>query len=456
MVSAKVIVYRFLIWCSGSDEQILELVPNSERKRHAQYGILVLIPAILALFTMPLAISTVTDHILLIIIVTIVWSGIIFHFDRFVVSSFNKIIEKNDYWKGLLIRILLASFVGLIIGHPFVLEFFSDKIDFIINEKMNEDAQKFETRKDTMRMNNKSLNDSLNQIVNKRQIELKKLERFRIFEENGGEFKDSTWGSTTKKSSFGPQSKSLRDVWQRDTNEFVKLVNAIDSEKTKNDLRLVVNLNRIDSMKSVFINNYPRDYLAKIEVFDELKKKPGSKAGVIEFILIALFILIDIAAVGLKSITKPGVYDYILSNQRRDMITIVSYGGYLGTQLNSFLSILLNSKLRVFTVMIARTTEYLIRFLNFDIDSSKLEEFELRSQKIRNSIFLNLSDEEGREALKRKYVSAIIFILHTTIAYYITRMITDTAIAAAALAAALYIISKFEYRNPSVQNSGTH
>ena len=86
----KQTIFEFLLWCSGSNPDLIEKSPRSEHIKHAGYGALVLIPAVLALFTMTYALSTVTDHWYFYVPAGICWAAIIFFADRFLVSSFRK------------------------------------------------------------------------------------------------------------------------------------------------------------------------------------------------------------------------------------------------------------------------------------------------------------------------------------------------------------------------------
>ncbi len=86
----KSILYRFLILCAGSDEDILAKCPRSEHIKHAGFGSLVLVPATLGLFSMTYAISTFVENPFVYIAAGVTWAGIIFIFDRFLISTFRK------------------------------------------------------------------------------------------------------------------------------------------------------------------------------------------------------------------------------------------------------------------------------------------------------------------------------------------------------------------------------
>ena len=81
---------RFFIWCAGSDQSILEKCPDSERTKHAGFGSLVIVPAVLAFISMSYAVSTLTENATVYFVLGTVWALIVFTFDRFIVSTFRK------------------------------------------------------------------------------------------------------------------------------------------------------------------------------------------------------------------------------------------------------------------------------------------------------------------------------------------------------------------------------
>lgn len=142
----KLSFYQFLVWCAGSNPDVLAKCPRSEHIKHAGYGVLVLIPAVLSCFTMTYALSTFIDHSYFYVPAGICWAAIIFFADRFLVSSFRK---ANNLWRpgstprqmqrlnlshdlfsfAFISRLLLSGFIGIGIAHPFVLLYFHKDIE---------------------------------------------------------------------------------------------------------------------------------------------------------------------------------------------------------------------------------------------------------------------------------------------------------------------------------------
>lgn len=122
---------RFFLWCSGADADLLARLPAFETTKQAGLGTLVVVPAVLALFAMTYALSTVSSQPLVYGGGGVLWAAIVFCFDRFLVSTFRKSGSvSRDVTSGVFLsRVVLAGFVGMIVAHPLVMLYFSDSID---------------------------------------------------------------------------------------------------------------------------------------------------------------------------------------------------------------------------------------------------------------------------------------------------------------------------------------
>ena len=131
----KSTLYRFLIRCAGSDEDILANAPFGTYKTCRLWR-LVLVPATLGLFSMTYAISTFVESPYLYIMAGITWAGIIFIFDRFIISTFRKkeSIAKDAASVTFISRIIFSAFVGIAVAHPLVLLYFHQSIDVNMDE----------------------------------------------------------------------------------------------------------------------------------------------------------------------------------------------------------------------------------------------------------------------------------------------------------------------------------
>ncbi|MFQ5527505.1 MAG: DUF4407 domain-containing protein, partial [Thermoanaerobaculia bacterium] len=116
-----------LDFCHG----LLDRVPRSETIKQIGYGTLVVVPAVLAFFAMSYALSTLTESRLVYMGGGVVWSVIVFCFDRFIVSTFRKSQSTIDDLTSMvfLSRLAFAAFVGVLVAHPLVMLYFNDSVE---------------------------------------------------------------------------------------------------------------------------------------------------------------------------------------------------------------------------------------------------------------------------------------------------------------------------------------
>lgn len=129
---------RFFIFCSGSDEDILEECSAGERNKYAGIGATVFFTAVMAMIASSYALYTVFDNYYSAIFFGIVWGFLIFNLDRFIVST----IKKRDSFFDELIqaspRILLAIIIAVVISKPLELKIFEKEINQVLLEEKNQ------------------------------------------------------------------------------------------------------------------------------------------------------------------------------------------------------------------------------------------------------------------------------------------------------------------------------
>ncbi len=124
---------RFFIWLSGADRDLLDKstnAPRTERIRFGGLGSLVLIPAVLAFFSMTYALSTIVESPWIYVGAGLIWGGMILAIDRYLVSTIYKTSLKggNGRLWAILARYVFALLVGFAVAHPMVLLWFDDSI----------------------------------------------------------------------------------------------------------------------------------------------------------------------------------------------------------------------------------------------------------------------------------------------------------------------------------------
>ncbi|MCH9649728.1 MAG: DUF4407 domain-containing protein [Deltaproteobacteria bacterium] len=305
---------RFLLWCAGSDLELLET--PAERTKQAGLGTLVLIPALLASFAMTYAISTLTTNLVVPILAGLAWALIVFCFDRYVVSTFRK---SASLWADLaspifLTRFILAGFIGLIVAHPLVLLYFEDSIDQQLQVERAASLEAIEAsfgpRFDRIEASRGALRQ---EIQEKEQI---RLEAQSILMEEVGGIES---GRTTGRVGRGPAAQAqerLRDMADQDLVTLRAELQAQDEALRRESADLVAQRQLERGAPQA------RDYIARSQALEALRAQSLELTRVHAF-LILFFVFVDTLPLLFKTLTPRGPYDERLMLQEETVFSQV-------------------------------------------------------------------------------------------------------------------------------------
>jgi len=138
----------FLIFCSGSEKDLIAQCPNTERNKYASIGATVFLTGFLAAVSSGYALFTIfrgEDYaVLAAICFGLVWAAVIFNLDRYIVSS----LRKEGNWKKELLyatpRFVIAILISLVIAKPLEVRIFSSRIE---QQILEDKRQKLEDEK---------------------------------------------------------------------------------------------------------------------------------------------------------------------------------------------------------------------------------------------------------------------------------------------------------------------
>lgn len=128
-----------LIKIAGYDLETAKNCSSAEINKLAMHGTLVIIPALLGLFTFGYAMYLFSNNLHYAIIGGVVWACIILLIDRAIISSGT---SKRGFSASMLGRFLLAVVIGLSVAEPAVLFIFKDSIDEAIHQKFRENQHR--------------------------------------------------------------------------------------------------------------------------------------------------------------------------------------------------------------------------------------------------------------------------------------------------------------------------
>ena len=309
---------NFFTWCAGSDNKILSKCSGAEQTKHAGFGTLVLIPAVLAFISMTYALSTIdkiSDKPLLYFAGGVVWGIIIFTIDRFIVSTHRR---RNNNWEefkniNLYLRLFFALFLGVVSSHPFVLLYFDGSITHEIKKEITDNISETDS---LFRKSSDSLHVNLNHLVAHKLC----MEKLLTAEQSGHKVALDCGYSSGIPNIAGnfPRTKEIKRLIETDS------IN-IQKERERVNLK-IAELNKIKEEKQDFYKNHTSfDYLKRELTLEKLKKDNNIIAYSQWFIMIVL-ILLDISAVTFKTFAPFGMYDKVLRDES-DLLKNIDISG---------------------------------------------------------------------------------------------------------------------------------
>lgn len=302
-------IYDFLVFVSGSDKDVLEICQKSEHTKHAMYGALILVPAILGFVSMSYAISTISSKPYVFLTAGALWGIIVMIIDRFIVSSYRKVplIEDSDFWHHLfaawgavLSRIILAAVIGIAVGHPLVLWYFDDVIQ---DELRKEKIKKYQDFENSAKGN-----------VNNIRSEYERISR-KVDEENRLYLLEMTGGKGEMVSGVageGPLAKRAELQAAIYTAQRDSVQKILDTENLKAKSEAEKNKNNLDAQNV--------GYMSKDQALEELIKEKGWEIEGKRYFIIFCFVLLDTIVVVLKAGLRAGPYDFLLTEKERSDI----------------------------------------------------------------------------------------------------------------------------------------
>ena len=329
-------VTKALWWCAGADEYFLTKSPMQDRVKYAGIGGIVLCTGLLACFSGGFAFYTIFGPknnaindtfswgaLLGSIVFGIVWGLIILNLDRFIVSSTGKGDGTDSVtWKELgqaLPRIIIALILGFAISAPLEIKILESEIDSELSayqkeyaEKLNQqtdilfkqkvaklekDKLEYEKKLQSYEKELKVYDDEIDQLVARQQAEMQDKRAY----------------------GFGPVAKKMQadiETKRAEKDKFVKLKSA-DVKSWRKQLDFVdgqINRNS-DDLRNAYKENEKRSHgydglLKRIQISHEI-------GGWIPWIILGVFLCIEMGPIFFKMMLNKGPYDYMVENYNK-------------------------------------------------------------------------------------------------------------------------------------------
>ena len=308
---------QLLMICSGGNIHILRKTP-SEWNKFAGIGGIVLFTAVFATLSAGYAMYTVFDDIWISVGFAILWGLMIFNLDRYIVSSIKK---TGTVWNQILMavpRLILATFLGIIISKPLELKIFEKEV----NKQLNTIIQRNKTQLQA-EMNGRILQQSGPFETEKKQIASKIAGYQASYDSASVELEKEILGKqsglTSGKVGFGSNAKrksELKEQRRLDLENYQKQMQPrlqyLDKEISKVYTNIETERNKTETFEDKF-----NGFAARLQALDELGKN-SAIIGLAASFIMGLFICLEISPVLVKLISSVGPYDYLLEKTEND------------------------------------------------------------------------------------------------------------------------------------------
>ncbi|MEG0761747.1 MAG: DUF4407 domain-containing protein, partial [Chryseobacterium sp.] len=277
-----------------------------------------LFTAVFATLSAGYAMYTVFDDIWISIGFGVLWGLMIFNLDRYIVSSIKK---TGTWWNQILMsipRLILATFLGIIISKPLELKIFEKEV----NKQLNTIIQRNKTQLQA-EMNGRILQQSGPFETEKKQIQTQIADYQKSYDSASVELEKEILGKqtglTSGKVGFGTNAKrksELKEQRRLDLENYQKSaaprLEYLDKEISKVYTNIETERNKTETFEDKF-----NGFAARLQALDELGKNSAIIATAAAFIM-GLFICLEISPVLVKLISHIGPYDHLLAKAEND------------------------------------------------------------------------------------------------------------------------------------------
>jgi hypothetical protein len=308
---------KFLMVCSGGNIHILRKTP-SEWNKFAGIGGIVLFTAVFATLSAGYAMYTVFDDIWTAIGFGVLWGLMIFNLDRYIVSSIKK---TGTWWNQILMsipRLILATFLGIIISKPLELKIFEKEVNKQLNTIIQRNKKQLQGE-----MNGRILQQSGPFETEKKQISDKIANYQKSYDSASVELEKEILGKqsglTSGKEGFGSNAKrkqELKEQRRQDLESYQKQVASRMEYLDKEISKVYTNLETERKSTDTFEDKF-NGFAARLQALDELGKN-SAIIGLAASFIMGLFICLEISPVLVKLISHVGPYDYLLEKTEND------------------------------------------------------------------------------------------------------------------------------------------
>jgi hypothetical protein len=333
---------RFLWWCAGADPVILRRCPMNDRVKYAGIGGVVFCTGLLAAVSGGFAYYTIFapkgdavhdsaihwNSVLSSGIFAFVWGMIILNLDRFIVSSTGKGDGKDSISIGevgrALPRIIIALILGFAISAPLEVRILKSEIDANLQKVQEDYKMELDLQTDS------NINMQVVRYEEKIAVVEVKLQEYEDYvEKRRLELNDqyvkleleAEGRSGTGHAGRGPAWKDKKDNLDR---QKASLDQYIDEKKSETDNlkgdreKLHEQIDELDASRQ---QKKEENYVVAHQLDGLLKRVQISHeiGGIIPWVILLVFLCIEMGPIFFKMMMTKGVYDYMVLNMDKKL-----------------------------------------------------------------------------------------------------------------------------------------
>ncbi len=305
---------KFLILCSGANISVLKKT-QIEWNKQAGVGGVILFTAIFASLSSGYALYTIFDNYIIATVFSLLWGGMIFNLDRFIVSSMKKTGSFAQQFFLALPRLILAFILGVVISKPLELKIFEKEINKQLNVIINrnktqlQDSMNIRFKQQTLPYQTER--DSIQTRITKLRKEVADATT-----EMEKEIIGTGTETTSGKAGFGPNAKRKEELRKQKMEELDQYYAQAKSSLDTLDGKIAgiyANLSR-ELKASAPVEDGFNGFAARMQALDELGKSVPIIA-MASFFVMLVFIVLEMSPVFVKLISSAGPYDYLMEKE---------------------------------------------------------------------------------------------------------------------------------------------
>ena len=397
-------ITQFLWWCAGADSYFLKKSPVGDRVKYAGIGGVVLATGFFAALSGGFAFYTIFKTkgdanndasmsfslLVGVILFAAIWGIIIFNLDRFIVSSTGKgdgtdSITIKEIGQALP-RIIIAFILGLAISAPLEIKI----LDSEINAELSKYQEKYTSE----------LNANTDKLFKQKQAALekdkaeyeKKLNSYemqlKVFDVEKDKLVAIRQAETKDKRAYGigPVAKQMQVDIDNKSSEKDKFIKLKAAEVISWRKQLDFSNKKINELSDELRESY-KDNEKIAHGYDGLLKRiqiSHEIGGIIPWLILAVFLCIEVGPIIFKLMMTKGPYDYMVENQ--NYTALVENGIYREDKIFEGANGLIHME----------------KWHYLDVDATKHEKIEkLKSQKAQNSEIIKQYTENRLEEIRK-------------------------------------------------------